>query len=54
MELLTNLFNYINDYSLEDYDYLVKMALIHFQFESIYPFYDGNGRSGRILNVKIA
>lgn len=51
MDLLTNLFNYINDDSLEDYDYLVKMALIHFQFESIHPFYDGNGRSGRILNV---
>jgi Fic family protein len=51
MTCLTNLFNYINDDSLEDYDYLVKMALIHYQFESIHPFYDGNGRSGRILNV---
>ena len=51
MKLLENLFLYINDDSLEDYDYLVKMALIHFQFESIHPFYDGNGRSGRILNV---
>ena len=51
MNLLENLFLYINDDSLEDYDYLVKMALIHFQFESIHPFYDGNGRSGRILNV---
>jgi len=51
MNYLTNLFNYINDDSLEDYDYLVKLALIHFQFESIHPFYDGNGRSGRILNV---
>jgi Fic family protein len=51
MSFLENLFNYINDDSLEDYDYLVKMALIHFQFESIHPFYDGNGRSGRILNV---
>jgi Fic family protein len=51
IDFLTNLFNYINDDSLEDYDYLIKMALIHFQFESIHPFYDGNGRSGRILNV---
>ena len=51
MNLLNNLFEYINNDSLEDYDYLVKMALIHFQFESIHPFYDGNGRSGRILNV---
>ena len=51
MKLLNNLFEYINDDTLEDYDYLVKMALIHYQFESIHPFYDGNGRSGRILNV---
>ena len=51
LKYLNNLFEYINDDSLEDYDYLVKMALIHYQFESIHPFYDGNGRSGRILNV---
>ena len=51
LELLNNLAEYINDDGLEDYDYLVKMAIIHFQFESIHPFYDGNGRSGRILNI---
>jgi len=51
VELLRNLEEYINNDELEDYDYLVKMAIIHFQFESIHPFYDGNGRTGRILNV---
>lgn len=51
MQYLSNLEEYINDDNLEDYDYLVKMAIIHFQFEAIHPFYDGNGRTGRILNV---
>ena len=48
--LLKNLEDYINDKE-DGIDPLIKMALIHYQFESIHPFYDGNGRTGRILNV---
>ncbi len=50
-QLMTNLEKYINDQNLSDLDALVKMAIIHFQFESIHPFYDGNGRTGRIINI---
>jgi len=49
--LMSNLERFINDPLMSDYDPLVKMAVIHFQFESIHPFYDGNGRTGRILNI---
>ncbi|WP_196885400.1 Fic family protein [Aureivirga sp. CE67] len=49
--LMSNLEKYINDEMLSDEDPLVKMAIIHHQFESIHPFYDGNGRVGRIINI---
>lgn len=51
VELMDNLVQYINDDQLCEADPLVKMAIIHHQFESIHPFYDGNGRTGRILNI---
>ncbi|MFO7551747.1 MAG: Fic family protein [Haliea sp.] len=49
--LMSDLERFINDDALYDVDPLIKMALIHYQFESIHPFYDGNGRTGRIINV---
>ena len=49
--LMSNLVDYINDDEICDADPLVKMAIIHHQFESIHPFYDGNGRTGRIINM---
>lgn len=48
---MSNLEQYINMEELSDVDPLIKMAVIHHQFESIHPFYDGNGRTGRIINV---
>lgn len=49
IELLTDMENFIN--SDVEIDPLIQMAIIHYQFEAIHPFYDGNGRTGRILNV---
>ena len=49
--LMGNLEIFINQPELCDWDPLVKMAIIHHQFESIHPFYDGNGRTGRIINI---
>lgn len=51
LALMSNLEQFINDDGLCGYDPLVKMAVIHHQFESIHPFYDGNGRTGRIINI---
>jgi Fic family protein len=49
--LMGNLERFLNEPGLCDWDPLVRMAVIHHQFESIHPFYDGNGRTGRILNI---
>ncbi len=49
--LMQNLSLFINDDDICDFDPLVKLAIIHHQFESIHPFYDGNGRTGRIINI---
>lgn len=51
VDLMNNLEQFINDDTMMDADPLVKMAIIHHQFESIHPFYDGNGRTGRIINI---
>jgi len=47
--LLFNLEKYIHD--ADDIDTLIKLAVIHYQFEAIHPFNDGNGRTGRIICV---
>ena len=48
--LMDQLLAYIHDDNC-GLDPLVKMALVHHHFESIHPFYDGNGRTGRVLNI---
>lgn len=46
-EALTDLERYMNEG--DDYDPLIRIALIHYQFETIHPFLDGNGRVGRLM-----
>jgi len=49
--LMGNLERYINTPEMHDVDPLIKLAIIHYQFECIHPFYDGNGRTGRIVCI---
>ena len=51
IELLLDMLNYIYDDEQYDEHPLIKIALAHCQFENIHPFNDGNGRTGRILNI---
>lgn len=48
-DLLSNWEDYVN--AASDVDPLIRMAVQHYQFEAIHPFGDGNGRTGRILNL---
>lgn len=48
-EKIKNLVHFLNNN--EEFDPLIKMAIAHYQFEAIHPFIDGNGRTGRILNL---
>ena len=49
-KLLLNLEKFLNNFD-DDIDPLIKMPVIHYQFESIHPFYDGNGRTWRVINI---
>lgn len=50
-KFMTNLGEYIQDDEQYKADPLIKMCIAHYQFEAIHPFQDGNGRTGRILNL---
>lgn len=51
LNYMDNLETFINNDDISELDPLIKLAIIHHQFESIHPFYDGNGRTGRIICV---
>jgi len=48
---LDNIVSFVNDDEQFKIDHLLKMAIVHFQFEAVHPFRDGNGRTGRIFNI---
>lgn len=50
LDLLSNFLEHFNS-NQDDLSPLINLAILHYQFESIHPFYDGNGRTGRILNI---
>jgi len=50
-ERIQKLMKNYTEYFNEDEISLIRMAILHYQFECIHPFYDGNGRTGRILNI---
>jgi Fic family protein len=52
-EILDLLGNFLEHFNIENKEIspLINLAILHYQFESIHPFYDGNGRTGRILNI---
>ena len=50
-QLLANWENFLHN--ARDIDPLVRMAAAHYQFEAIHPFVDGNGRTGRVLNLLV-
>ncbi len=50
-ELISNFITYLADNKAYNVDPLIKMAIAHYQFEAIHPFSDGNGRTGRIINL---
>ncbi len=51
IQLMSNFLEHFHQDEASGIDPLVRMAVLHYQFESIHPFYDGNGRTGRILNL---